>query len=41
MKVGDFVVKSEWASGEKDRKGKRQYLSDAKTRQIETSEPVS
>jgi len=31
FKVGDFVVKSEWASGKKDRKGKRQYLSDAKT----------
>ena len=27
LKAGDFVVKSEWASGRKDRKGKRQYLS--------------
>ena len=34
LKVGDFVVKSEWASGKKDRKGKRQYLSDAKTREM-------
>ena len=33
-KVGDFVVKSEWASGKKDRKGKRQYLNDAKTREM-------
>ena len=31
LKVEDFVVKSEWASGKKDRKGKREYLSDAKT----------
>jgi hypothetical protein len=31
LKVGDFVVKSEWASGKKDRKGKRQHLSDTKT----------
>ena len=34
LKVRDFVVKSEWASGKKDRKGKRQYLSDAKTREM-------
>lgn len=35
LKVGDFfVVKSEWASGKKDRKGKRQYLSDLKTREM-------
>ena len=35
LKVGDLVVvKSEWASGKKDRKGKRQYLSDAKTREM-------
>ena len=34
LKVGDFVVKSEWASGKKDRKGKRQYLSDVKTREM-------
>jgi len=27
-------VKSEWASGKKDRKGKRQHLSDAKTREM-------
>lgn len=34
LKAGDFVVKSEWASGKKDRKGKRQYLSDTKTREM-------
>jgi len=34
LKVGDFVVKDEWASGKKDRKGRRQYLSDAKTRKM-------
>ena len=34
LKVGDFVVKSEWASGKKNRKGKRQYLSEAKTREM-------
>ncbi|MFB0523121.1 MAG: CRISPR-associated endonuclease Cas1, partial [Candidatus Bathyarchaeia archaeon] len=34
LKVGDFVVKSEWASGKKNRKGKRQYLNDRKTREM-------
>lgn len=27
-------MKNEWASGKKDRKGKRQYLSDVKTREM-------
>jgi len=27
-------VKSEWSSGKKDRKSKRQYLNDAKTREM-------
>ena len=27
-------MKSAWASGKKDRKGKRQYLTDAKTREM-------
>jgi len=31
LKVGDFVMKGEWASGKKDRRGKREYLSDTKT----------
>ena len=34
LKIGDFVVKTEWASGKKDRKGKRQYLNDAKTKEM-------
>jgi len=34
LNVGDFVMKGEWASGKKDRRGKRQYLSDAKTREM-------
>ena len=32
--ANDFVVKSEWASGKKDRKGKREYLNEAKTREM-------
>lgn len=34
LKAGDFVVRSEWASGKKSRKGKRQSLSDAETREM-------
>lgn len=34
LEADDFVVKSEWASSKKDRKGKRQYLSEARTREM-------